>query len=128
MPKILIVDDNPLGLMLVSGVIMATKMPGLEVLQARCAMDALAFLDRHEVDLIFTDLHMNEMSGLQLVQRLRKSGFNRPIVVVTMEETPELLKRVLDAGATMVMTKRSRPAEIQHALSLIGKKDGPAPA
>jgi CheY-like chemotaxis protein len=128
-PKILIVDDNPLGLMLVSGVVMATQMPGLEVLQARCAMDALAMLDRHEVDLIFTDLHMNDVSGLQLVQRLRKTGFNCPIIVVTMEETPELLKRVLDAGATMVMTKRSRPAEIQQALSLIGKKGpGATPA
>ena len=125
MPKILIVDDNPLGLMLVSGVIMATKTPDLEVLQARSAMDALSILDCHEVDLIFTDLHMNEVSGLQLVQRLRKGGYSCPIICVTMEETPQLLKRVLDAGATMVMSKRSRPAEIQHALSLIGKKSPP---
>ena len=122
MPKILIVDDNPLGLMLVSGVLLATKVENLEVLQAGGAMDALAILDRHEVDMLFTDLHMNDVSGLQLIQKLRKNGFTAPIVVVTMEESPDLLKRVLAAGATMVMSKRSRPVDLQKAMELIGPK------
>jgi two-component system chemotaxis response regulator CheY len=121
MSRILIVDDNPLGLMLVSGVMMATKLEGLEVLSARNAIDALNILDRNEVDMLFTDLHMTEMSGLQLIQRLRKNGNTMPIVVVTMEESPEMLKRVLDAGATMVMSKRSKPADLQKALELCGK-------
>ena len=124
MPKILIVDDNPLGLMLVSGVLLATKAENLEVLQAGGALDALAILDRHEVDMLFTDLHMNEVSGLQLIQKLRKNGFTAPIVVVTMEESPELLKRVLAAGATMVMSKRSRPVDLQKAMELIGPQPG----
>ena len=121
MSRILIVDDNPLGLMLVSGVMMATKLEGLEVLSARNAIDALTILERNEVDMLFTDLHMTEMSGLQLIQRLRKNGNTMPIVVVTMEESPEMLKRVLDAGATMVMSKRSKPADLQKALELVGK-------
>jgi two-component system capsular synthesis sensor histidine kinase RcsC len=121
MSKILIVDDNPLGLMLVTGIIMATKTEGLEVLSARNAMDALIILERNTVDMLFTDLHMNEMSGLQLIQRLRKKGITIPIVVVTMEESPEMLKRVLEAGATMVMSKRSKPADLQKALELVGK-------
>jgi two-component system capsular synthesis sensor histidine kinase RcsC len=122
MSKILIVDDNPLGLMLVTGIIIATKTEGLEVLSARNAMDALTILERNSVDMLFTDLHMTEMSGLQLIQRLRKRGVMIPIVVVTMEESPEMLKRVLDAGATMVMSKRSKPADLQKALELVGNK------
>ena len=123
MPKILVVDDNSLGRMLVTGVLQATKLPGLEILQASNAVEAAMILDRNTIDLLFTDLHMNDVSGLQLVQKLRKAGFSLPIVVVTMEESPELLKKVLDAGATMVLSKRAPPAELQKALELVGKKD-----
>jgi two-component system chemotaxis response regulator CheY len=123
MPKILVVDDNSLGRMLVTGVLQATKMPGLEILQASNAVEAAMLLDRNVIDLLFTDLHMNDVSGLQLIQKLRKAGFTQPIVVVTMEESPELLKKVLDAGATMVLSKRAPPAELQKALELVGKKD-----
>ncbi len=123
MPKILVVDDNSLGRMLVTGVLQATKLPDLEILQASNAVEAAMLLDRNTIDLLFTDLHMNDVSGLQLILKLRKAGFSLPIVVVTMEESPELLKKVLDAGATMVLSKRAPPAELQKALELVGKKD-----
>ena len=122
MPKILVVDDNAVGRLLVSGVLSATKTPGLEILQAGNAVEAAIILDRFAIDLLFTDLHMNDVSGLQLIQKLRKSGFTLPIVVVTMEESPELLKKVLDAGASMVLSKRAPPAQLQKALELIGPK------
>ncbi len=122
MPKILIVDDNPIGRMLVAGVLQATKTPGLEILVASTAVEAAVLLDRNPIDMLFTDLHMNDVSGLQLVQKLRKNGFTLPIVVVTMEESPEVLKKVLDAGATMVLSKRASPAELVKALELVPKK------
>jgi CheY-like chemotaxis protein len=122
MAKILIVDDNAVGRMLVSGVLAATKTPGLEIMQAANAVEAAVILDRFAIDLLFTDLHMNDVSGLQLILRLRKGGFTLPIVVVTMEESPELLKKVLDAGATMVLSKRAPPADLQKTLELVGSK------
>jgi len=122
MPKVLVVDDNSLGRMLVSGVLAAAKMPGLEIMQARDGVEAAILIERTTIDLLFTDLHMNEVSGLQLIQRLRKAGHTLPIVVVTMEETPELLKKVLDAGATMVISKRAPPSELQKALALADAK------
>jgi len=122
MPKILVVDDNPIGRMLVAGVLQGTRTPGLEILVASTAVEAAVMLDRNTIDMLFTDLHMNDVTGLQLIQKLRKNGFTLPIVVVTMEESPEILKKVLDAGATMVLSKRAPPAELKKALELIGKK------
>lgn len=122
MTKVLVVDDNSLGRMLVSGVLAAAKVPGLEILQARDAVEAAIAIERHPIDLLFTDMHMNEVSGLQLILRLRKAGHTLPIVVVTMEESPEVLKKLLDAGATMVISKRAPPSELQKALELAGAK------
>jgi DNA-binding NarL/FixJ family response regulator len=122
MAKILIVDDNPIGRMLVAGVLQATRTPGMEILVASTAVEAAVILDRNSIDMLFTDLHMNDVTGLQLIVKLRKSGFTLPIVVVTMEESPEMLKKVLDAGATLVLSKRAKPAELQQALELVKKK------
>lgn len=124
MTKVLVVDDNSLGRMLVSGVLAAAKVPGLEIMQARDAVEAAIVIERNPIDLLFTDMHMNEISGLQLIQRLRKAGHSLPIVVVTMEESPDVLKKLLDAGATMVISKRAPPAELQKALELAGAKPG----
>src|SRR5258705_1375590 len=122
MARILIVDDNAVGRMLVSGVLAASKTPGLEIMQAANAGEASVILDRFAIDLLFTDLHMNDVSGLQLIVRLRRTGYSLPIVVVTMEESPEILKKVLDAGATMVLSKRAPAAELQKTLALVGTR------
>ena len=122
MARILIVDDNAVGRMLVTGVLAASKTPGLEIMQAANAAEAAVILDRFAIDLLFTDLHMNDVSGLQLIVRLRKSGYSLPIVVVTMEESPEMLKKVMDAGATMVVSKHAPPAELQQTLTLVGTR------
>ena len=122
MARILIVDDNAVGRMLVTGVLAASKTPGLEIMQAANAAEAAVILDRFAIDLLFTDLHMNDVSGLQLIVRLRKSGYSLPIVVVTMEESPEVLKKVLDAGATMVLSKHAPAAELQKTLALVGTR------
>ena len=120
MARILIVDDNAVGRMLVSGVLGATKTPGLEIMQAANAAEAKVILERFAIDLLVTDLHMNDVGGLQLIQRLRRSGFSLPIVVVTMEESPDMLKKVLEAGASMVLSKRAPASELQKALALMG--------
>ena len=124
MPKILVVDDNPIGRMLVAGVLQATRTPGLEILTATTALEAAIMLDRNSIDMLFTDLHMGDVNGIQLVLKLRKTGHTMPIVVVTMEESPEILKKVLDAGATMVLSKRAGPGELQKALELVTTKKG----
>jgi CheY-like chemotaxis protein len=122
MARILVVDDNAVGRMLVTGVLAASKTPGLEIMQAANAAEAAVVLDRFAIDLLFTDLHMNDMNGLQLITRLRRSGYSLPIVVVTMEESPEMLKKLLDAGATMVLSKRAPAVELQKTLELVGAR------
>jgi DNA-binding NarL/FixJ family response regulator len=126
MGRILIVDDNAVGRMLVSGVLAATKTPGLEIMQAANAAEAAVILERFAIELLVTDLHMNDVGGLQLIKRLRRGGYSLPIVVVTMEESPEVLRKVLEAGASMVLSKRAPASELQKALGLIGSGKGPA--
>lgn len=67
--RCLIVDDEPLAVNLLEGYI--AQVPFL-TLSGKCynAMEALAFLHRHEADLIFLDINMPKLSGLEMAGSL----------------------------------------------------------
>jgi two-component system, LytTR family, response regulator len=75
--KCVAVDDEPLALALLQDNI--RQVPNLELI-ASCstAMEALAVLNKQEVDLIFLDIQMPGLTGLQLLQSLPV----RPMVIL----------------------------------------------
>jgi DNA-binding LytR/AlgR family response regulator len=67
--KCIAVDDEPLALALLQDNI--SQVPGLElVASCNSAIDALKILNTQEVDLIFLDIQMPGLTGLQLLQSL----------------------------------------------------------
>ena len=76
--KYLIVDDEPFARKLVAS--HASKIEGL-ALAGECgdAIEASNFLRAHSVDLIFLDIQMPEITGLQFINTLK----NPPAIIVT---------------------------------------------
>lgn len=67
--RCLIVDDEPLAREGLEQYV--RKMPGLELTgSCQSAIDALAFLQREKPDLLFLDIQMPEMTGLELMKAL----------------------------------------------------------
>lgn len=76
--RCLIVDDEPLALDLLEGYV--TKTPSL-ALAGRCnsAFQAMEILEKSEVDLMFLDIQMPGLSGMELVRSME----NAPKVIFT---------------------------------------------
>lgn len=77
--KCIIVDDEPLALLQLGKYIERT--PGLEVV-ASCydAREAMAAIDKGGVELMFLDINMPDMSGMELARKLTPM---RPMVIFT---------------------------------------------
>ncbi|NSW94908.1 MAG: response regulator transcription factor [Bacteroidales bacterium] len=69
--SVIAIDDEPLALKLVAGYI--EKTPGLQLLGTfDNPLDALEFLSDNAVDIIFVDIHMPDLSGVEFTRALEK--------------------------------------------------------
>ncbi len=76
--KCIIVDDEPLAQSVLVNYISA--LPSLELVKTcNNAIEAIAFLHEHKVDLMFLDIKMPELSGLDMLKTLP----NPPTVIIT---------------------------------------------
>jgi CheY-like chemotaxis protein len=86
-PLVLVVDDEPVNRLVLTR--MAEHF-GAVCLEACNGAEALSLLAAHPVDLVLLDIHMPQMTGIQVVEQLRAStGPNRdaPVVAVTGDTT-----------------------------------------
>jgi DNA-binding LytR/AlgR family response regulator len=78
MYKCLIIDDEVPARALISNHL--SKLPDFEVVQSfGNAIEAFVFLQQNEIDLIFLDVQMPKMTGIELVKSLNK----KPIIILT---------------------------------------------
>jgi len=72
------IDDEPLAVKKIAGYIL--KVPFLElVAECRSAAEAMSIMDKNDIQLLFIDINMPDISGMEFV----KSLTNKPYVVFT---------------------------------------------
>ena len=82
MARILLVDDEPLVTETLQTLILK-EMPELEVTSVNSAVHARELLDRSSYDLVVTDVSMPRISGLELLDHIRKRESPCYVIVLT---------------------------------------------
>ncbi|EPS05959.1 two-component system response regulator GlrR [Klebsiella pneumoniae] len=78
--RLQLVDDDP-GLLKLLGMRLVSE--GYSVVTAESGPEALRVLGREKVDLVISDLRMDEMDGLQLFSEIQKGHPGMPVIILT---------------------------------------------
>jgi DNA-binding response OmpR family regulator len=101
MAVILIAEDDPNVRLLISHRLKANY----EVLCAGDGRDALATMEANRVDLLIADIMMPRMDGFELVQNLRRRGFDIPVLMLTANQSFDAKRMGFRSGTDDYMTK-----------------------
>ena len=93
-------------------------LPGVEIRPALSAEAALAALESGTFSAVITDIQLPEMTGLELVERIRQDPRFRslPILVVSADADPSTPARALGLGANAYFAKPFSPSAMRKKL------------
>jgi DNA-binding NarL/FixJ family response regulator len=113
--RVLIVDDSPLMRV---GLARSLEDDPDIALVATAGDDREALRLAHELrpDVVLLDLHMPEVGGQMVLERLREQLPDVRALVVTASEAAESLLDAVAAGAAGYLTKRASPEELRDAV------------
>jgi CheY-like chemotaxis protein len=109
--KVLVVDDDPVVGKSFDRVLSGK---GYVVITAEDGYDALAKLQAENYDMVFTDLRMPGMSGLEVAERVRARQPWVPVVIVTGYGSEKSEERAKAAGVSDFLHKPLSPEVIEQ--------------
>jgi PAS domain S-box-containing protein len=113
---VLYIEDNLSNLQLVDRVV--SRRPGVTLISAMRPMLGLDLAREHDPDLVLLDLHLPDIPGEEVLRRLRTDPRTAdiPVVILSADARPSLIKRLLGAGARAFLTK---PLDVAELLALL---------
>jgi two-component system response regulator FlrC len=120
-PQVLIVEDDAI---LRGALCQTMEYGGYQVLNARNGKDALAVMDRETVDLVISDVQMDEMDGTELLQVVRRREPTLPFVMMTAHGSVQQAVQSMRDGATDYLQK---PFEANVLLELVSRMETQLP-
>ena len=106
MLKVLLVEDNRIYREAFKDNLLQ-HFPAMSIVEAENADQALQKIKATPPDLIFMDIRLPGMNGLQLTQRVKKDFPKMPVVILTGYDLPEYREAAIQYGADGFLVKES---------------------
>lgn len=100
------------------GLALAFELEDYNVLKAENGKVAWSLINKNDVDLVITDLRMDEMNGQELLKKVVSTYPNIPVVILTGHGTIETAVNAMRDGAVDFFTK---PLDLDRLLLLVKK-------
>lgn len=115
---IMVVDDSETIRAVLERTIGMTKLPVDSIIKAENGKDALKKLEDNWVDIVFTDINMPEMSGIELVDEMNKNSEFRdiPVVIVSTEGSKARIEELRRKGVKGYLRKPFTPENIRDII------------
>ena len=103
MARILIAEDSPTQAIQIQLMLEAAEY---EAEIAADGVQALQQIEANPPDVVLTDLHMPNMNGLELVEKIRQQYESIPVILITADGTESIAAEALQKGAASYIPKR----------------------
>jgi len=120
MSRVLVVDDN---VAFAENVAEILADEGDEVMIAASGKEAIELARRHRFDALVSDMRMPEMSGPEVVRRLRQIDAGLPAIIVSAYSADDALAEARHLGVLGVLPK---PVPVPRLIALlkVARRDG----
>jgi CheY-like chemotaxis protein len=117
--RLLIVDDNEVNRRVVCAYLKSLGVPAESIMTAVNGREAAELCDKEYFDLVFMDIQMPEMDGIEATRQILSIKPNQPtIVALTTNTSDEAIKEYYNVGMKMVLSKPIIKQEFLEALKL----------
>ncbi len=113
MKKALIIDDTKnIRIMLTK----CLEISGYEAHAVQNGMEGLEYIENNKYDLIFLDIKLPELSGTEVLKRIRSKGINTPVIIITAYPTVKNAVECTKMGAVSYLQKPFTADRLKNTL------------
>lgn len=117
--EVLVLDDEPIvGKRLKP----ALEKDGYAVEVFEDGRSALARLQEKEFDIVVTDVRMDEVDGIQVLEAVQRLSTHAKVIIITGYATVELAREALAKGAFDFIAKPFKPQDLRAVIEKAAKE------
>lgn len=120
-PKILVAEDNDVSRDMMIGVL---QTQGYEMIPARDGQEAIDIVQKDDIDLALVDINMAPRGGFEFIRHLVVNGIKLTTVVITSDDSSDILVTASDLGVRQVLQKPVKPERLKQVVARILKQQG----
>jgi len=117
--NVLVVDDSKIIRAVIKKTLTLAGVPIGELYEAQNGKEGLSLLKDKWVDLVFSDIHMPEMGGVEMIERMAADTAlcEVPVIVVSSEGSKTRMEELLHKGARAYIRKPFTPELIRDVVN-----------
>ena len=119
--EVMVIDDEPAIRQILTSQLLKA---GYHVCQAPNGLEAFERLSKGDIDIAICDIKMPDISGIELVRRVRAAGLDTNFIMMTAFASVDTAIEAIQAGASDYMIKPVRNEEVLHRLVKMGDLRG----
>jgi two-component system, chemotaxis family, chemotaxis protein CheY len=117
--KILIVDDSKSMRRIVQAMLREAGFRGHDFIEAADGAEGLKLALSESPDLVISDWNMPNMTGIEMLQKLREAGNTVTLGFVTTEISQDMRSLATATGASFLIGKPFTPEDFEKALGAL---------
>ncbi|MGH7890750.1 MAG: response regulator, partial [Thermodesulfobacteriota bacterium] len=114
--NVLVVDDEKLIAMDIKKIVTSE---GHDVITTQSGIEASRAIEDSNIDLVFLDLVLPDMNGVEVLKEIKKAKSGLPVVIITGYPDSEIMNQALELGPISVLKKPFSRDQIRDLLKIL---------